>query len=225
MEESFGQFLERSYGNNTNESTSNKIELYTGELPELLIKLAEGATMPSRANDTDTGYDLTATSVRYDEEYGFLEYGTGVFMHIPDGYEVKVFPRSSISKYDLFLCNAVGVIDEQYRQEVKLRYKTTYDYDVARLDANGGLICFKDITYSEGITPRIYQIGDKIGQFEMKKKDLYTVKQVGDISETGRGGFGSDPTHSAIYNMQITSPNFKFTTGQYRQHIINANKN
>lgn len=41
----------------------------------------------------------------------------------------------------------------------------------------------------------------------------------------GRGGFGSDPEHKAIYNMQMTSPNFKFTTGQYRQHIINANKN
>ncbi|TRX34096.1 hypothetical protein [Flavobacterium restrictum] len=41
----------------------------------------------------------------------------------------------------------------------------------------------------------------------------------------GRGGFGNNPDHKAIYNMQITSPNFKFTTGLYRQHIINANKN
>lgn len=185
MEESSGQFIERVY------STSNKVELYTTELPELLIKLAEGATMPSRANASDTGYDLTATSIRYDEEYGFLEYGTGVFMHIPAGYEVKVFPRSSISKYDLFLCNATGIIDESYRKEVMLRFKTTYDYDVATLDANGGLICFRDVTYSEGITPRIYQVGDKIGQFEMKKKDLYTIKQVQDINDDGRGGFGS----------------------------------
>ena len=191
MEESFGQFINRNYGRNTDEQTSNKIELYTRELPELLIKLAEGATMPSKANDTDTGYDLTATSVRYDEEYGFLEYGTGVFMHIPLGYEVKVFPRSSISKYDLFLCNATGIIDESYRKEVMLRFKPDYDYDVATLDANGGLICFRDVTYSEGITPRIYQVGDKIGQFEMKKKDLYVIKQVEDINDEGRGGFGS----------------------------------
>ena len=172
------------------EQTSNKVELYTNEVPELLIKLADGATMPSKANNTDTGYDLTATSIRYDEEYGFLEYGTGVFMHIPTGYEVKVFPRSSISKYDLFLCNATGIIDESYKKEVMFRFKTTYDYDVATLDANGGLLChIEGISYA--VTPTIYQVGDKIGQFEMKKKDLYTIKQVQNINDDGRGGFGS----------------------------------
>ncbi|WP_423740188.1 RHS repeat domain-containing protein [Flavobacterium columnare] len=37
----------------------------------------------------------------------------------------------------------------------------------------------------------------------------------------------SDPAynfeeHKAIYNMQINSPNFRFTTGPYRQHVINS---
>lgn len=190
MEESFGQFLARNYGISGEEATSNKIELYTTELPELLIKLSEGATMPSRANASDTGYDLTATSVRYDEEYGFLEYGTGVFMHIPVGYEVKVFPRSSISKYDLFLCNATGIIDESYRKEVMLRFKPDYDYESAVLDADNDLKCERE-GIPVAIFPTIYRIGDKIGQFEMKKKDIYTVRQVEDIKTTLRGGFGS----------------------------------
>jgi RHS repeat-associated protein len=30
--------------------------------------------------------------------------------------------------------------------------------------------------------------------------------------------------HKAIYKMQMNSPNFKFTSGAYRQHILNANK-
>jgi hypothetical protein len=33
-----------------------------------------------------------------------------------------------------------------------------------------------------------------------------------------------DAEHKAIYNMQRTSPNYKFTTGGYRQHIIDKNK-
>ena len=161
------------------------------ELPQLLIKLAEEATLPSKANPTDTCYDLTATSVRYDEELGFLEYGTGVFMHIPEGHEVKVFPRSSISRYDLFLCNGTGIIDESYRKEIFLRFKTTFDYEFAQyLPAHGLLKCAKE-GILQAIYPVIYNVGDKIGQFEMKKKDLYTIKQIEDISDEGRGGFGS----------------------------------
>lgn len=183
MEETFGQFIQRGYGVNK---------------PELLIKLAQGATLPSRANVTDTGYDLTATSIRYDEEYGFLEYGTGVFMHIPEGYEVKVFPRSSISKYDLFLCNGTGIIDETYRKEIFLRFKTTVDYEFAQwLPAHQNLKCGR-----EGINtpfyPATYKVGDKIAQFEMKKKDLYTVKLVEDINDGGRGGFGSTDKIQAV---------------------------
>jgi len=36
------------------------------KLPQLKIKLAEGAVMPTKANDTDTGYDLTATNFALD---------------------------------------------------------------------------------------------------------------------------------------------------------------
>lgn len=160
------------------------------QIPELLIKLAEGAAMPSKANDTDTGYDLTATGISYNEEHGFLQYNTGVFMQIPEGYEVKIYPRSSISKYDLLLCNGVAVIDETYHNEILLRFKTTVDYEFGRLDKNDDLCCSR-----EGIPvpfyPNIYRIGDKIAQFEMKKKDEYSVVQVDDIEDSIRGGFGS----------------------------------
>lgn len=75
------------------------------------IKLAEGAVMPTYAKEGDAGLDLTAISIRYDEEQDYIEYDTGVHVEIPDGYVGLVFPRSSISNYDLELTNAVGVID------------------------------------------------------------------------------------------------------------------
>ena len=50
----------------------------------LQIKLAERATMPSKANVTDSGYDIVAHSVSYNEEKGYLQYGTGIFLQVPE---------------------------------------------------------------------------------------------------------------------------------------------
>ena len=160
-------------------------------MTKLKIKLAEGAVLPSKANPSDSGYDITATSVRYDEEYGFLEYGTGVFLHIPEGYEVNLLPRSSISKYDLIMCNSPGKVDELYRKELFFRFKPTKRYDVMQLlAAHGTMKCGnRGSAFVEYIN--VYKVGDKIGQLEMRKKHEYELLQVDDVDANERGGFGS----------------------------------
>ena len=75
-------------------------------------KLCENAVIPSYAKPGDAGMDLVATSRMFDK-YGNVEYGTGLAMEIPEGYVGLIFPRSSISKKDLALTNAVGVIDSK----------------------------------------------------------------------------------------------------------------
>lgn len=75
-------------------------------------KLCETAVIPSYAKPGDAGMDLVATSRVFDK-YGNVEYGTGLAMEIPEGYVGFIFPRSSISKQDLSLANAVGVIDSK----------------------------------------------------------------------------------------------------------------
>ena len=69
-------------------------------------KLCETAVIPSYAKPGDAGMDLVATSRVFDK-YGNVEYGTGLAMEIPEGYVGLLFPRSSISKQDLSLANAV----------------------------------------------------------------------------------------------------------------------
>lgn len=159
------------------------------KLPELGIYLGEGAKMPVKGTEKSTCYDLIATSVIYNEDKGRLEYGTGIFMIIPEGYEVKIYPRSSISDYDLFLCNHVGVIDEDYPGELKFRFKPTYDFESAKFE--DGILR----TWREGlvtwVTPTIYKVGDKIGQFEVKKKEEVTLVQSLVKRDSNRGGFGS----------------------------------
>ena len=85
--------------------------------------LHKDAQLPKYAGQGDAGLDLTCVSVN--EEESFIEYDTGVSIEIPEGYVGLLFPRSSVSKKDIMLCNSVGVIDSSYRGSIKVRYKRT----------------------------------------------------------------------------------------------------
>ena len=87
---------------------------------EILTSLESNSNLPEKAHETDACADLTATSITLDKDY--IEYGTGLKMLPPKGYFGLVFPRSSVSKYDLVLANSVGMIDE-YTGEWKVRFK------------------------------------------------------------------------------------------------------
>jgi dUTP pyrophosphatase len=75
-------------------------------------KLHPDAVIPKYAHATDAGLDLVAISKKVDDN-GNIEYDTGLAIEIPDGHVGLIFPRSSISKIDLSLSNAVGVIDSK----------------------------------------------------------------------------------------------------------------
>ena len=132
-------------------------------------KLVETAKCPIKAHPTDAGADLTAVSREWNEEYGCWIYGTGIATEIPEGYVGLVFPRSSIRKYTLAQCNAVGVIDSSYRGEIMVSYKLTSDVE------------------------KIYNIGDKIAQLIILPYPEVSYKEVETLSETDRGenGHGS----------------------------------
>ena len=70
------------------------------------VKTHENAVAPIKAHATDAGFDLTATSRTFDE-HGAVVYGTGIAVEIPAGYVGLVFPRSSVSKFDLSMANAL----------------------------------------------------------------------------------------------------------------------
>lgn len=131
-----------------------------------ILKLHRDAVIPSYANPTDGGLDLTATEVNLTEDY--IEYGTGLAMEIPEGHVGLLFPRSSNSKKALLLCNSVGVVDPAYRGEIKLRYKKV---------AKG----------SE------YSIGDKVAQLIIIPFPAIQFEEVYALAESVRGdnGFGS----------------------------------
>jgi len=163
-------------------------------------KLHPDAVIPVYAKPGDAGLDLTAISKRvetgidYNGEY--IEYGTGLAIEIPEGYVGLVFPRSSVSKKDLFLANAVGVIDSGYRGEIKLRYKLEQDYD-ALVDWEHPTRIMSDvINYTHDdrkFYANIYAVGDKVGQLIVMPYPHVELIEVSELasSDRGEGGFGS----------------------------------
>ena len=129
-------------------------------------KLHEDAVIPKYANFGDAAVDLVATR-KWEDDYDNICYGTGLAMEIPDHHVGLLFPRSSVSKTDLRLCNAVGVIDAGYRGEVMLKF-----------DKQG---------------EKHYNIGDRIGQLMLVPIPSIQFVEVVNLpdSDRGTGGFGS----------------------------------
>lgn len=133
-------------------------------------KVHENAVVPSKATKGAAGYDITAVahSIIEGPDYGYVEYRTGLAMEVPEGWVVKIYPRSSISKTGLLLANDVGIIDSDYRGEIFLRFK--YVKDTAK-----------------------YKDGDRIAQMVIERIRPIEFVEVEELSDTERGekGFGS----------------------------------
>ena len=84
-------------------------------------KLQEDAVLPSYANPNDAGLDLTAVSFTQEFDKSgklVLVYHTGLSVEIPEGHVGLIFMRSSVSQKSMSMCNAVAVIDCDYKGEI-----------------------------------------------------------------------------------------------------------
>lgn len=95
---------------------------------------------------------------------------TGLFLEIPEGYEVQVRPRSGLAaKHGITVINAPGTIDSDYRGEMKVPIVNLSD---------------ESFTIAHG---------ERIAQMIFAKYERVTFQQVEELSDTQRGtaGFGS----------------------------------
>lgn len=155
-------------------------------------KLVPEAVVPKKANQSDAGLDCIALNDGTWNNAGtYIEYKIGIAIQLPEGYHVELFPRSSVSKYDLVLCNSVGLVDNGYRGEIVFRFKYVprMKERKVQLDGDGG----RTTTVHEPAPSIIYQKGDKVGQIVIRKTYDFPVIEVSELSETerGTGGFGS----------------------------------
>ena len=140
-------------------------------------KLEEGAIVPSYSKPGDAGLDLTAIEISKDN-VGNITYHTGLAIEIPEGYVGLLFPRSSVSKKQLFLTNSVGVIDSGYRGEIMAKFKPVVgSYE----------------TILELFKSNEYEVNDRVVQLIILPYPQIEFEEVEELSssERGHGGFGS----------------------------------
>lgn len=95
---------------------------------------------------------------------------TGLYVEIPEGYEIQVRPRSGLAaKYGISVANAPGTIDPDYRGEIKVI-----------------LVNLSNEVFELKPGERIAQL--VVAQFT--RIEWESVEQLSD-TERGAGGFGS----------------------------------
>ena len=141
-------------------------------LVEVKIVAEDGAIVPSYQTKGAAGCDVCAylTEPFVLEPGEFSAIPTGLYLEIPEGFEIQVRPRSGLSfKNGITILNAPGTIDSDYRGEVKI------------------------ILINHGNSPFIINDGDRIAQLVLTPVFRADFVVVDKLSETarGEGSFGS----------------------------------
>ena len=128
------------------------------------------AEIPTRAHPTDAGLDLRAAEDVTIHGDDIFTIGTGVAVAIPEGHVGLLFGRSSLpNTYGIQLANGVGVIDPDYRGEIKVALRKI------------------------GKAMKRINRGERIAQLVIVPCVIPTLDVVPALPETvrGTGGFGS----------------------------------
>ena len=117
-----------------------------------ITRLDPEAILPHQAHDDDAGYDLCANVDITIAPARWAAIPTGLALALPPGSEGQVRPRSGLAaQHGVTVLNAPGLIDAQYRGELKvLLVNTDPDtaYEVHRGERIGQLV-IQAVTYVE----------------------------------------------------------------------------
>ena len=131
-------------------------------------RLEESAVIPTRATDSDAGYDLYSTNDGTIPAKGREVVGTGISIAIPPGYYGRVAPRSGLAvKKGIDVL--AGVVDSGYRGEVGVVLQNLSDEDFP------------------------YKKGDRIAQLILEQCNTIGWVELDELKDSVRsdGGFGS----------------------------------
>lgn len=141
-----------------------------GRVPVVKFKKTDPiAIAPHKKNSSDEGYDLWLVKVDKKISEYTVQFNTCIQVQPEDGWHIELLARSSLSDYGWSLSNSVGLIDNPYRGNLKVRLTKT-DLDV------------KDLV-----------LPFKACQMVLRKNIHYLCQEVQELDDTerGSGGFGS----------------------------------
>ena len=141
----------------------------------LIKKKSKSITLPKYESRGASGVDISAhiqKSITIKPNSKAI-IPTGLFLSIPDGYEIQIRPRSGLAaKKSISILNTPGTIDSDYRGEIKV------------ILINLGNKTFK------------VEKGSRIAQMVLCPIEKAKIREVEDLEKTyrGSGGFGSTGT-------------------------------
>lgn len=133
-------------------------------------RFMNGVLLPKMGSADAAGMDFYQPESITIEPHQTQYVTLGIAMEIPKGYMLMLAPRSSMSKTPLIIPNSFGVIDADYRGEIKGIFKNTSD------DAY------------------LIQKGDRLVQGILVPVGALKLLEVAQLSETARGSGGIGST-------------------------------
>jgi len=142
-------------------------------MPPVQVKIVNTSAnpLPQYATSGSSGMDIRA-SLDIPVTLQSLErtlIPTGLFVEIPNGYEIQIRPRSGLAiKQGITCLNTPGTIDSDYRGEIKI------------------------ILINLSSEEQVINPGDRVAQMIIQKTERAEFEQVEFLNQTERaaGGFG-----------------------------------
>jgi dUTP pyrophosphatase len=160
------------YNNNVEEACG-----ILSQLDECKVKVwreDDTVKLPTYGKDGDACMDVYVHKIEYKDD-GRVVYHTGLHFALPEDYEMKIRPRSSITKTLALMQNAPGTLDEGYRGELMIVHRQIDDPTNSCAE---------------------YKVGDRVAQILVCRRErivwdeVETQEELGN-TERGVGGFGS----------------------------------
>jgi len=161
------RYAEQTAGTNPNATAKTDKE---NDLQLRIKKLAPEAQLPTRAHDTDAGFDLYANTTVTVASGKNVLVPTGIAVSLPQGTVGLIHPRSGLAaKHMITVLNAPGTVDEGYTGEVLVNL------------------------VNHGRKPYVVHEGDRIAQLLIQAVEHPIVHVVDQLQPTERGiqGHGS----------------------------------
>ena len=155
-------------------ATTRKPKVNTTDVVVKVKRLDERAVLPERKTDGAACFDIRTLDDIYLRTLNASDKATivhtGLAFEIPEGYHMKVFLRSSVGlNTHLRLANQTGIIDSDYRGELRL------------------------LVENPAREPVDIKAGTRIAQVMIEKNIPTSFSEVKELGETkrGKGGLGS----------------------------------
>ncbi len=136
---------------------------------ELKILRSQDVELPEYKTNGSACFDLKASQSIVLKKKQVTQVPTGLKVEFPVDHVLLIFSRSGLASRGFLMANSVGVIDSDYRGEIKILLLNTTEDDF------------------------LISKGDRIAQGMLLKIDQATFNLVSELSNTyrGEGGFGS----------------------------------